>query len=276
MGAGSEPPGDVRIMPPAGTSALGSGSAAIAGDVDRSVLVTGDHNHVSQYFTQHYPSLKDYIYDFDEEKKLAERFVGRDDLFRRLDDFARRPCGYFRVVADAGLGKTALAAAAAKRLKALVFFANASRGLTRPDQCLNHLAVELIARFGLARDHLPARAGEDSAFLGQVLAEAAAEDPLWIVVDALDEADPPGRGNPLLLPERLPHGVYMLLTHRPADISLNVAPGTVDEEYTIASSDAAQQADIEAYLRREADRPEVRWRGRRRIRVSRSIGSLRS
>jgi tetratricopeptide (TPR) repeat protein len=261
MGAESEPPGDVRSLRVPGASAAGSRSAALAGDVDRSVLITGDYNVVRQYFVQHYPSLKDYIYDFDAEKKLAERFVGRVELFRRLDDFAKRPCGYFRVVADAGLGKTALAAAAANRLKAPAFFANASRGLTRPDQCLNHLAVEVIARFGLDHDHLPARAGEDSAFLGKVLAEAAAkaERPLWIVVDALDEADPPGPGrNPLLLPDRLPPGVFILLTHRPGQVALVTAAGTAVDEYRIASSDPAQQADIEAYLRQEADRPEIR------------------
>jgi hypothetical protein len=233
---------------------------AIRGNVDRSVLFTGDFKVEQQYFVQHYPSLKDFTIDFDAEKRLVERFVGRVELFRRLDDFGKkRPCGYFRVVADAGLGKTALAAAAAKRLHAPVFFANASRGLTRPDQCLNHFAVVLIARFGLEHDHLPARAGESSDFLGKLLAEAAdgAEEPLWIVVDALDEADPPGRGNPLLLPDRLPHGVYMLLTHRPGQVALVTAPGTPQEEYAIGWNDAVQQADIEQYLRQEADRPEI-------------------
>jgi hypothetical protein len=242
------------------TSAAGSGSVAIAGDVP-GVVIAGDHNEVYQYLVQHYPSLKDFTLDFDAEKRLAERFVGRDELFRRVDDFTSRPCGYFRVVADAGLGKTALAAAAARRLKAPAFFANASGGRTWPDQCLNHLAVALIARFGLAHDHLPARSGESSDFLGKVLAEAAvrAEGPLWLVVDALDEADPPGPGrNPLLLPDRLPRGVFVLLTHRPDQVALATAAGTAQEEYAIAWNDDAQQADIEAYLRQEADRPEIR------------------
>jgi tetratricopeptide (TPR) repeat protein len=50
----------------------------------------------------------------------------------------------------------------------------------------------------------------------------------------------------------------MLLTHRPGQISLVTDAGTPNEEYPIGSSDAAQQADIEAYLRQEADRPEIR------------------
>jgi tetratricopeptide (TPR) repeat protein len=262
MGAGSEPPGDIPIMPAAGTSAVGSGSVAIARDVDRSAIVTGKFNVVYQYFVQHYPSLKDYIYNFDDEKELAEGFVGREELFGRLDGFAeRRPCGYFRVVADSGLGKTALAAVWAKKQEAPVFFANASYGRTQPGECLKHLAAELIGRFGLDHDHLPDRAGKSSDFLRQVLGEAAAraKPRLWIIIDALDEADPPGPGrNPLLLPERLPDGVYILLTHRPGEISLNVAPGTANEAYRIMSNDANQRADIAAYLRREADRPEIR------------------
>ena len=243
-----------------GVSAVGSGSVAIGGDVS-GVVLTGNYNVVHQYLVQHYPLLSDFIVNFDEEKELSERFVGREDIFRRVENYMSRPCGYFRVVADAGLGKTALAGAAARRLKAPVFFANASRGLTRPDQCLNHLAVDLIARFRLSHDHLPARAGEDSAFLGKILAEAVekAGRPLWIVVDALDEADPPGPGrNQLLLPDRLPHGVCILLTHRPGQIALVSAAGTAQEEYSIGWNDVAQQADVEAYLRQEADQPEVR------------------
>ena len=245
-------------------------------------LLDGDHAAVYRAIVRYYPSLRDHAINFGDDLKAADRFVGRDELFRRLEAFEKnRPSGYFRVVADAGLGKTVLAAAAAKRRKAPIFFANASRGLTRPDQCLNHLAVELIARFGLARDHLPDRAGEDSAFLGKILAEAAAvaPGPLRIVVDALDEADPPGPGrNPLLLPDRLPRGVYMLLTHRPGPVSLATAAETADEEYHIIASGASQQADIEAYLRREADRPEIQ--GARRaanppISVERFVGFLK-
>ena len=67
----------------------------------------------------------------------SEGFVGREFIFQRLEEFQQRnPCGYLRIVADAGLGKTALAAEVARRLNAVAFFANASRGLTRTDQCL--------------------------------------------------------------------------------------------------------------------------------------------
>ena len=187
---------------------LAGGERSIAvGIASSSTFITG--NVVYQTIVRDYPALKESACDFSELiNTTTSEFVGREFVFQKLEEFQKRhPCGYLRIVADAGLGKTALAAEVTRRLNAVAFFANASRGLTRTDQCLNHLAVELIARFGLAHDHLPARAGEDSAFLGRVLAEAAVKvgGPLWLVVDALDESDPLGPGrNPLLLPDRLP------------------------------------------------------------------------
>ena len=166
-----------------------------------------------------------------------------------------------------------------RRLKAPVFFANASRGLTRPDQCLNHLAVELIARFGLAHDHLPARSGEDSAFLGKVLAEAAekAEGPFWIVVDALDEADPPGPGPQHAAAARSASSArHLRVPDAPHDRwSLSSPPGrrpTINSSSRLPTT--ASRADIEEYA--VLGRPARRCPPRRveaRIRVSRSIGS---
>ena len=79
------------------------------------------------------------------------------------------------------------------------------------------------------------------------------------MVDALDEADDLLRGrNPLLLPDDLPHGVYVVLTHKHGDYPLVTTPRTPITEYTISWNDLAQQADIEAFIRRQAERPEVR------------------
>jgi len=241
------------------TSVVGERNLAMGGDAYGSAIVMGD---IHQAIAQRYPSLRDFAFDFNElTESVTRRFVGRDELFQRLADFATNRCGYFRVVADAGLGKTALAAEAARRLDAPSFFVSASSGLTRPDQCLNHLAVELIARFGLPHDHLPPRAGEDSAFLSTLLAAAAAAatSPIWLVVDALDEADSPGPGrNTLLLPNRLPRGVYVLLTHRPADVSLATDAGTATEEHRITHDDERQQLAIVSFLREEARRDSIK------------------
>ena len=75
----------------------------------------------------------------------------------------------------------------------------------------------------------------------------------------LGEADPPGPGrNPLLLPDRLPDGVHILLTHRPGEVSVATGPGTENQKHQIAATDATQLADIEAYLLEAANRPEIR------------------
>ena len=174
--------------------AQGERTISVGRDAIHSIFITGDHNVVYQTITQRYPRLKDYIYDeFSELIADTTRwFVGRAFLFAELAKFQmQHPCGYVRIVADAGLGKTALAAEIARRYRTPVFFASASIGRTRTDQCLNHLSADLIVRFGLEHDHLPDRAGEDSTFLRRILAEAAqkADGPLEAVVKFLMPTD---------------------------------------------------------------------------------------
>ena len=242
--------------------ASGERGIAVGESVNYSTLIAGDHNVVYQTIVGRYPALKDYAYDFSELiNTITSEFVGREFVFQRLEEFQQRnPCGYLRIAADAGLGKTVIAAEVAHRYKAPAFFTNANQNLARSDQCLNHLSAELIARLSLAYDHIPDRAGENPLFLGQVLAEAAqkASGPLWIVVDALDEADKTSRGqNTLLLPGHLPHGVYFLLTHRPGEYPLATDARTPVGEYTIAWDAPAQKTDIRTYLRSQAAKPAI-------------------
>jgi|GEM_PF-2526093 len=229
-------------------------------------VVIGDYNIVYQTIVQRYPALKDYIYDFGETiANVTLWFVGRQFVFDAVDAFiATHPCGYFRIIADAGLGKTAIAAALVKRHDAPAHFNDARLGLTRPDQCLNDLCVQLIARYILPYDHLPERAGQNAAFLATLLGEArqkcALDQPLVLVIDALDEADPvPPGHNWLHLPDRLPEGVYFFLTQRPGSYPLTTAARTPVENLTVAWDNPHQQQDIAAHLRRQAtERDEVR------------------
>ena len=184
-------------------------------------------------------------------------FVGRDWVFKRVDEFANRHTrGYLRIRAAAGLGKSALAAEIARRFRAPAFFLDAAAGRSRPDQCLNHLSAELIERFKLPHKRLPERAGEDSGFLSQLLGEATNADrerPIWLVIDGLDEAERLRTdANPLLLPRFLPPSVRVLLTHRPGDYELSVEPGVGQEEFKIRKEDTRQTADIKGYLRSRA------------------------
>lgn len=239
----------------------------VAGDVHSPMLSGTFYGPVSIYQTIEncYPLLKDYVYDVTTTIKTATKwFVGRDFVFEWLEtQLHELPCGYLRLVADAGLGKTAIAAEIARRYNALVHFVNAPQGVTRPDQCLNHLAASLIARYELDHDHLPDRAGQDANFLHTLLQEAATKRgnaPLFLVIDALDEADPVLAGrNWLLLPDNLPHGTYVLLTHRPGDYPISTNAQTPQPKpLVITWDDPRQQDDIAEHLRRQAQRPEIR------------------
>jgi hypothetical protein len=219
---------------------------------------------VHQTIISRYPALTDYVYDFTAYIKTVTRwFVGREFLFDALESFIRQSSrGYFRLIADAGLGKTALAAEIAKRYTAPAYFFSASEGRTRHDQCLNHFCAQLIARYELPYDHLPERAGQDASFLKRLLREAAerhrSDKPLLLVIDALDEADPVHAGQTWLrLPTRLPEGVCVLLTHRPGNYPLTTDARTPVERFSLAWNDPNQQRDIVVHLQRQAERPEI-------------------
>lgn len=153
------------------------------------------------------------------------------------------------MLADSGLGKTALAAEFTRRNNAFAFFASASFGYTRPEQFLLHICASIIERHHLAFEYLPARAGEDTDFLFDLLKGTSYSSlPTWIVVDALDEAErPKGGSNPLLLPPALPEGVYVLVTRRP-DSGTFFAGSAPLRSYTIEAAAKEQQADIEDYI----------------------------
>lgn len=194
--------------------------------------------------------VQDFIRDFDLD--TSYEFVGRTAIFEALDDFtARNPAGYFEIVADAGLGKTALAIEIARRHDAVAFLASASSNAHRPEQFLEHVSATLIMRHHLDYGTLPARAGDDATFLSRILRESvqrAGGGPVWVVVDGLDEADPPSPGsNPLLLPSTLPAGVYVLVTRRMG--RLLTKPGTPVQRYAVRRDDPLQIADIEEFVR---------------------------
>jgi len=200
---------------------------------------------------------EDYILDFDLDA-AARGFVGRTEVFNRLDAFARQHArGYFEITADAGLGKTALAAEVARRRNATAFLASASSGTRRAEQFLAHVSASLIVRHRLEHRTLPARVGEDATYLLRILRESvprAAGEPIWLVVDGLDEAMAlqPG-SNPLLLPPDLPDGVYVVVTRRAGQ--LITGPNTPLMRYTMHPDATQQIDDIRTFILRrlEAD-----------------------
>ncbi len=201
-----------------------------------------------------------YQADFSAQLRLAADFRGRDEIFAQLRQFtSTHPCGYFRVTAASGLGKTTLAAAVAIRLHAVAFFADEGRDLTKPERCLNHLSSALITRLHLPHPDLPQRAGEDSSFFEALLEEATERQaPLWLVVDSLDVAEEPAPGrNTLLLPAHLPAGVYCFVTQRPGDYPLMTDQDTPIVDVEINDSSPMQKSDIAAFLERQVAKPDI-------------------
>jgi hypothetical protein len=194
--------------------------------------------------------------------RVSAAFVGRQWLLRWIDDFlARNPSGYLRILADAGLGKTALAAYVARRYQGIACFVSASEGRTQSDRILNILSTQLIARYTLPYGSLPADAGETSDFLVRLIGEArraVPQAPIILVLDALDEADPPRPGhNWVHLPTRMPDGAYFVITHRPGDYPIAVSPGVAMDTLEILSRSREQHSDVAAYIERWLRQPEI-------------------
>jgi WD40 repeat protein len=160
-----------------------------------------------------------------------DRFTGREWLIGRIDAFIQtRRRGYIIVQAEAGVGKSTLAAHLVATRRWLHHFTRLPGGRS-PEAARKSLAAQLIASWDLAdwapEGVLPAAASRQDWF-GRLLEaaarrrdEQAAEGqdpkPIVLVVDGLDEAEPEaagGRGLPLGLPENLPDGVYVLATSR--------------------------------------------------------------
>jgi hypothetical protein len=202
------------------------------------------------------PRFHEDRYDFRDQLERAQRFVGRGQIFARIEEFAEHNTrGYVRIVGDAGLGKSALAAAIAARFEASAFFFGPRLGGRSPQGCLRHLCAEVILRHELDHEYLPARAGQDPNFFVQVLREATMRsgEPVWVVIDALDEADDHGA---TVLPETLPAGAFLVVTHRPIDLPVTREAGVPLLRCELRPDDEMQRDDLLQYVeqRLRADR----------------------
>ena len=227
-------------------------------------MLESRHNSDYRLIAERYPALVQYARDlapYTQEK--THDLVGREFIFEHIENWiAQNDRGYLRVVADAGMGKTAIAAAVAQRYRAVVYFFDARMGFTNPELGLTHLAVHLIARFGLPYEFIPHRTGIGAPFLTKALERASQnrtnDAPILLVIDALDEAAPTPLGfNWLDLPARLPEGVYVILSHQPGNFPLRAHPSTPVEELTIAWNDPHHQQDIQTFLRLQLEQPKI-------------------
>jgi hypothetical protein len=190
------------------------------------------------------------------EDVQVKQFIGRAWLVEQLDAFlATHDRGHVVVQADAGLGKTALAAWLAHSRNWPCHFTrgrNGQVGLT----ALGNLAAQLIARYELGdqfapQGMLPDTAGEPGWFeqVLQACADAArvTDGHVVIVVDGLDEAEVVKGALPLGLPVLLPRGAFIVATCRTGtDMPALRQPYKVLE---IKPRNRQNTADLERFLR---------------------------
>jgi hypothetical protein len=206
-------------------------------------------------------AISEHRYDFgDLVHTYIQGFVGREWVIAEFDNFRRnKASGYFCIVADAGFGKTAIAASMATLHNSIPFFFSESEGRIELRQCLQHLSAALILRFSLKHEQLPERASRDWDFISSLFKEIIdkGNSSVIVIVDAADEAENVLGGNTLLLPRSLPAGIYVVLTSRIAP-KLYVDAGVGTHFLTIDEETQYHQQDIKRFIKERIDDPNLR------------------
>jgi len=188
-------------------------------------------------------------------RERSEDFVGRNSVFEQIDEAISTedfPNGYVFVEGEPGIGKSSILAHIAMQRGYPFHFNVLSQNLRSPRQFLKNICAQIITRFDLGRDVLPPNAGDDSTFLLRLLEEATtrSNDPVVILVDALDEAEPPPIPgvNKLHLPDRLPDRCFVIASNRwgvDCKVSTQRSPVLI----TLNEKSSENKADIEDYCR---------------------------
>jgi WD40 repeat protein len=211
-------------------------------------------------------------FDFDTYRKRVEHFIGRRPVLGAIDAFLNhRPIplpdgllapvdrGYFLLVAEPGLGKTALLTHWIDHNDAcpvpIRFFWRRGRDLTALD-FLRHVYHGLLKKHNIADQEPPQEDLKDyerkldsllKLISEKYLAEAERE---VIVIDGLDEAgDSHARQLGLsVLPHELPRHVYVLLSSRPVrELDLLNREATL-RRYVLPADADWNRADLREYL----------------------------
>jgi hypothetical protein len=195
---------------------------------------------------QTYPHWDLDVYPKEFKALISEKtrlFCGRDFVFKAIIDFVKKEKkGYFTVIGDAGMGKSAIAAQFVLFYKCPCYFNVFAEGRNKPEKFLASIRQQLIKRYSLQNAD-----NADLSTLLQKASEALKGQQLVIVVDALDEVEQEGNGNLLDLPQNLPDQVYFLLTRRPYNQDQKRL--SVNTPYIeLNLKDEESQNDIKEYL----------------------------
>ena len=211
------------------------------------------------------PNIRRHIRDYSTiiEDKTRD-FVGRRFVLDEIDAFlASEKRGYFFLVGDPGIGKSAVAARLVADRGFIHHFNIRAEGINRTEAFLANVCAQLIARYHLPYDSLPPETTNDASVLNVLLKDdlvhnTSPDHKTVIVVDALDEVDKtaarPGT-NLLCLPTIVPEGTYFIVTtRRSADIP------RLDCEYRVKELSHDSQdnlRDIEECIALRAQRARV-------------------
>ncbi len=182
-------------------------------------------------------------------KDKTESFRGRKFVFDAIEKFfSNNLNGYFSVVGDAGMGKSAISAKyVLENPEAICFFNVRAEGMNRPELFLRKIRQQLMSRYQLQ----DAADADLSSLLTKASEKFTAGKRLVIVVDALDEVDQESTGNLLYLPTILPENVYFLLTRRPYNQNekrLNVSPSVSTKELDLRDYSERSSQDVKEYI----------------------------
>lgn len=176
-------------------------------------------------------------------------FCGRKFVFNAITEFIKNhQSGYFTILGDAGMGKSAIAAKyIVDNPGTICFFNIRAEGRNRPDVFLKLIRQQLINRFDLQN----VENDDLSTLLTKSSGKLSNSEKLVIVIDALDEVDQDDNGNLLNLPMSLPDKVYIILTRRPYnsdDKRLTLSPNTKYAELDLREYQENSKDDVESYI----------------------------
>lgn len=212
-------------------------------------------------------SLRDHIIDYSgyiEEKTRG--FAGRQWVFDQVNSFMQEnPRGYFFIIGDPGIGKSALAAQTVKQNGYVHHFNIRAEGINKAATFLKNVCAQLIAAYDLKHIALPSETSDDAGFLKKILGEVSEKlktgERCVIVVDALDEVDPletPIGANLLYLPLAVPERIYFVVTMREDD-ERKIKPRVDCEqlELYIDHDSSDNLTDIRDFVRTSTARPGI-------------------
>ena len=193
----------------------------------------------------------------------VNEFVGRQWLTDQVDEFLNtNKKGVLLLVGNAGVGKTAFLANLVKQRGYIHVFGGQASGEGNVSRVLQTLGVQLVTRYQIQnyidRNSLPQIAVFPD-FLERLLQMAkekcCAGEKIIIVCDALDEGGVASNGNVFGLPSFLPDGVYLILSQRPVNISLNIDAPL--QTVRIDANSKENHKDIQDFLLAQAKKPSI-------------------